>query len=381
MVPFNIPLLTGEEIKFIRQVNTLNKFSGEGSFNIKCCELIKRDLQCREAFLTSSGTQALEMAAILANIKTGDEVIMPSFTFPSSANAFVLRGAKIVFVDINPATMNIDENLIENAISEKTKAILVVHYGSVACEMDKIVEIARKHKLLLIEDAAQAYKAKYKDKFLGTIGDIGCISFHESKNIHCGEGGAILFNNAALTERAEIIREKGCNRNKFYRREVDKYTWVDIGSSFLLSELNAAFLYAQLINADIANNRRKNIFQQYENNLSELVKENKIELAQIPSHCQPNGHLFYLKTKDISERNKLIKYLNTNGVHACFHYVPLHSSPAGKRFGTFHHEDQWTTAESERLLRLPMFFKLKDKEVDKITDAIKKFYSAKYKRQ
>jgi dTDP-4-amino-4,6-dideoxygalactose transaminase len=375
MIPFNIPLLTGEEIKFIKQVNALNKFSGEGSFNSKCCELIKLELQCKEAFLTSSGTQALEMAAMLANIKTGDEVIMPSFTFPSSANAFALHGAKIVFVDIDPSTMNIDENLIENAISEKTKAILVVHYGSVACEMDKIVEIARKHKLVLIEDAAQAYKAKYKDRFLGTIGDIGCISFHETKNIHSGEGGAILFNNTALTERAEIIREKGCNRNKFYRGEVDKYTWVDIGSSFLLSELNAAFLYAQLINADIANNRRRNIFQQYANNLAELVKANKIDIAQIPAHCEPNGHLFYFKTKDISERDKLIKHLKANDIQACFHYVPLHSSPAGKRFGSFHNEDKYTTADSERLLRLPMFFKLKDKEVDKITNAVKKFYS------
>ncbi|MGD0711603.1 MAG: dTDP-4-amino-4,6-dideoxygalactose transaminase [Bacteroidales bacterium] len=374
MIPFNIPLLTGEEIKFIRHVNACNKFSGEGSFNIKCSEFIKQELQCREVFLTPSGTHALEMAAILADIKTGDEVIMPSFTFPSSANAFALRGAKIVFVDINPATMNIDENLIENAISEKTKAILVVHYGSVACKMDKIVEISRKHELVLIEDAAQAYKAKYKDKFLGTIGDIGCISFHETKNIHCGEGGAILINNAALTERAEIIREKGTNRNKFYRGEVDKYTWIDIGSSFLLSELNAAFLYAQLINADIANNRRRNIFQQYENNLTELVNTNKIELAQINASCQPNGHLFYLKAKDISERGKLIKYLKNNSIQTCFHYVPLHSSPAGKSFGIFHKEDKYTTAESERLLRLPVFFKLKDKEVDKITDAIKRFY-------
>jgi dTDP-4-amino-4,6-dideoxygalactose transaminase len=376
MIPFNIPLLTGHEIKLIKQVNTCNKFSGDGSFNRKCSEFIKQELQCKEAFLTPSGTHALEMAAILADIKPGDEVIMPSFTFPSSANAFVLRGAKIAFVDIKATTMNIDEDLIENAISEKTKAILVVHYGSVACEMDKVVEIARKHKLILIEDAAQAYKSMYKDKFLGTFGDIGCISFHETKNIHCGEGGAILLNNEDLVDRAEIIREKGTDRNKCSRGEVNKYTWIDIGSSFLLSELNAAFLYAQLINADIVNNRRRNIFQQYDSNLTELATANKIELSQIPAHCMPNGHLFYLKTKDFNERDKLIKHLNTNNIHSSFHYVPLHSSPAGKRFGTFNNEDKYTTAESERLLRLPMFYKLKDKEVNKITDAIKQFYAA-----
>jgi len=375
MILFNIPTISGKEKKYISQVELLRKFSGEGEFNNRCQELLKKELHCNSVFLTSSCTQSLEMSAILSNIKTGDEIIMPSFTFPSSANAFVLRGAKIVFVDINPQTMNIDENLVEAAITKKTKAILVVHYGGVGCEMDKLLEITRKHNLLLIEDAAHAYKAKYKNKFLGTIGDIGCISFHETKNIHCGEGGAILINNKNFIEKAEIIREKGTNRNKFFRGEVDKYTWVDIGSSFLLSEINAAFLFAQLERADIINKNRINSWQLYFKSLKKLAAYEKIELPAIPAYCKHNAHIFYLKTKDSGERNNLIKYLKKNEICSSFHYIPLHSSPAGKLTGVFRGKDKWTSKESSRILRLPMFYKLKNKDVEKITESIKEFYS------
>jgi dTDP-4-amino-4,6-dideoxygalactose transaminase len=329
--------------------------------------------------MTPSCTHALEMAAILADIKPGDEVIMPSFTFPSSANAFVLRGATIVFVDIDPKTMNLDEKIVENSITEKTKALLVVHYGSVACRMDRLLAVCKKHNILLIEDAAHAYLAKYNGKFLGTIGDIGCLSFHESKNIHCGEGGAILLNNERFVERAEIIREKGTDRNKFFSGQIEKYTWVDIGSSFLLSELNAAFLYSQLRSASRVNQKRIQLWKAYKENLEEIVEEGKIEIAIIPEYCEPNGHIFYIKTKNTSERDNLIKYLNKNAIHPAFHYLPLHSSSAGVRFGRFYGEDTWTSRESSRLLRLPMFYKLKKKEIKEISEIILRFYSTKIK--
>jgi len=314
------------------------------------------------------------MAAVLLDIRSGDEIIMPSFTFVSTANAFVLRGAKIVFVDIRPDTMNINEKLIENAINKKTKAIVVVHYGGVACMMDEILKIAKKHKLFVIEDAAQAIMSKYKDKFLGTIGDIGCISFHETKNITCGEGGAVILNRKGLIERAEIIREKGTNRSKFYRGEIDKYTWVDIGSSYLPSELNAAFLYAQLQQANKVTARRLKLCSLYSKHLKVLETEGFVQLPHTPKECITNGHIFYLKTKDLNERSNLISYLKRRGIMTVFHYIPLHSSLMGMKAGEFKGKDEYTTKESERILRLPMYHDLKPSQVVLICTNIKKFY-------
>jgi dTDP-4-amino-4,6-dideoxygalactose transaminase len=376
-IPFNIPHVTGNELSLIRQVKASRKFSGDGPFNKKCLEIIANDLHCKNALLTPSGTAALEMAAILSNINPGDEVIMPSFTFPSSANAFVLRGAKIVFVDVDPVTMNMDVQLAENAVTKKTRAILAVHYGSIGCDMEKLSEIAKRKNILLIEDAAHAYKAKRNGKYLGTIGDFGCFSFHESKNIHCGEGGALLINNPAYIERAEIIREKGTDRKNFFKGNVDKYTWVDLGSSYLLSEINAAFLCAQLQHADKVNAKRIRLWNRYHELLKPIADSGKTELMSIPSDCEQNGHLFFIKTKNATERENLIKYLNNKTIHPAFHYSPLHTSQAGKAFGRFEGTDKWTTIESERLLRLPMFYNLKPQEITEITAIITRFYETK----
>jgi dTDP-4-amino-4,6-dideoxygalactose transaminase len=314
------------------------------------------------------------MAAILAYIKSGDEVIMPSYTFVSTANAFVLRGAKIVFVDIRPDTMNIDEKLIEAAVTKKTKAIVPVHYAGVSCEMDTILAIAQKHHLLVIEDAAQGVGAKYKNKMLGAIGNMGCYSFHETKNVSCGEGGALLLQDDNLTERAEIIREKGTNRSKFWRGQVDKYTWIDIGSSYLPSELNAAYLYAQLQDIDKINNARLGIWNQYFNGLKPLAKKRNIELPFVPESCEHNAHMFYVKVRDINERSCLIDYLKENNIGAVFHYIPLHSSPAGREFGRFFGDDSYTTKESERLLRLPMYYGLTTDDCEHVIEAINGFF-------
>jgi len=376
-IPFNIPHVTGQELTWLRRVKTSRKFSGDGPFNKKCQELIESDLSCSNVLMAPSCTSALEMAAILADIKPGDEVIMPSFTFPSSANAFVLRGAKIVFVDVDSVTMNIDVQLTEKAVTEKTRAILAVHYGSIGCEMEKLSEITKNRNILLIEDAAQAYKATRNGKFLGTIGDLGCLSFHESKNIHCGEGGALIINNPAFLERAEIIREKGTDRKKFFKGKIDKYTWVDIGSSYLLSEINAAFLYAQLRQADKVNAKRNKLWNRYHELLKPLADSGKLELMSIPSECEQNGHLFFIKTKNAIERENLIRYLNNKSIYPAFHYLPLHTSQAGKSFGRFEGTDTWTTSESERLLRLPMFYKLRFQEITEITAIIKRFYETK----
>lgn len=377
MIPFNIPLITGRETGYIRKAIASHKFSGDGSFNLKCQHEIESVLKCKKVFLTPSCTAALEMAALLCDIKEGDEIIMPSFTFPSSANAFVLFGAKIVFTDIRPDTMNIDEKLVEAAITEKTKAIVAVHYGSVACEMEKLKELSVKYKLFLIEDAAHAYNAKHKDKYLGAIGDIGCISFHETKNIHCGEGEAVLLNDPSFIERAEIISEKGTDRSKFKRGETDKYSWIDKGSSFLLSEINAAFLYAQLMKADRVTSKRRSLWEMYFRELRQIKNAGKIDLADIPSGCASNSHLFYMKCKNTEERNNLIKYLNKSTIFPATHYLPLHSSKAGLIFGSFHGEDKWTTKESSRLLRLPMFYKLSGNEVKEICSVIRRFYETK----
>ena len=374
MIAFNVPPYIGTEDKYIKQAIQNKKICGDGEFTKKCNEKLEEITGTKKALITTSGTSALEIAALLANIKPGDEVIMPSYTFVSTANAFVLRGAKIVFVDIRPDTLNIDEKLIEDAITPKTKAIVPVHYGGVSCEMDIICEIAERHNLLVIEDAAQGVNAFYKGQALGSIGDYGCYSFHETKNYSSGEGGAILVNREDGVERAEIIREKGTNRSKFFRGQVDKYTWVDVGSSYLQSDLNCAYLYAQIENPEIINNDRLKSWNLYNELLMPLAEKGIIELPFIPEGCTHNAHMFYIKTKDLQERTKLIAFLKGNGIGASFHYIPLHLSPAGKQFGRFHGEDKYTTKESERLLRLPMYYGLGKKEIEYISEIIKNFY-------
>lgn len=373
MIKFNKVTKIKNELKYIDQAVASGVLAGSGQFNEKCKAFLEKFL-ARNVFLVSSGTQALEMASILSNIKAGDEIIMPSYTFSSTANSFALCGAKIVFVDIRPDTMNIDENLIEQAITKKTKAIVPVHYAGVSCEMDKILEISKKHKLFVIEDAAQAILSKYKNKYLGTIGDIGCLSFHETKNITCGEGGATIINKKKYTERAEIIREKGTNRKKFLQGQVDKYSWVDLGSSFLLSEINAAFLFAQLENIQKITNNRLISWNYYYKLLSPLAKKGIINLPVIPKMCTHNGHIFYIKVKNLKERVKLTNYLKQKGIIAYFHYIPLHSSKAGKKYGNFFGKDVFTTAESERILRLPLYYGLHKKDIEKIACQIIKFY-------
>ncbi len=377
MIPFNIPPVTGDEEIYLKEVFKNGKFSGDGPFTKKCNRWFEENFNARKALLTTSCTHALEMSAILCEIKEGDEVIMPSYTFVSTANAFALRGARIIFIDIRPDTMNMDENLIEEAISEKTKAIVPVHYAGVACEMDKINQIAKEYNLFVIEDAAQGVMAKYKGKPLGTLGDIGCYSFHETKNYQCGEGGAIIVNNEKFVERSEIIREKGTNRSKFLRGQVDKYTWVDIGSSYLPSELNAAFLYAQLLHAEEINKNRLKSWNIYYRELEDLAKEGYFKLPFVPKECEHNAHMFYIKVKDIEQRSDLIDYLKKNGILSVFHYIPLHSSIAGLKFGKFMGEDKFTTKESERLLRLPLYFGMKEIDIFKVCDSVRAFFKGK----
>lgn len=374
MLDFNRPPYVGKELDYIKEAVDLHKICGDGKFTQLCSEWMKKRFNINNVLLTTSCTHALEMAAILCNIQPGDEVIMPSYTFVSTADAFVLRGAKIVFVDIRPDTMNIDETKIEAAITDKTKAIVPVHYAGVSCEMDAIMAIAKKHHLLVVEDAAQGVTAYYKGKALGTIGDFGCYSFHETKNYSMGEGGAILFNDDQYKEKAEISREKGTNRSKFFRGQVDKYTWVDYGSSYLPSDLNAAYLWAQLEAADTINNHRLSTWQKYYDGLALLAEAGHIELPYVPSVCTHNAHMFYIKTKDLAQRSALITHLKEKGIQAVFHYVPLHSSPAGQKFGYFHGADEYTTKESERLLRLPLFYNITDDEISSVINAIKEFY-------
>ena len=378
MIPFNIPPYVGKELDYVREAMEKNhKICGDGPFTKKCNEWMEKRFNVEKVLLTTSCTHATEMAAILADIKEGDEVIAPSFTFVSTVNPFVLRGAKIVFVDIDPRTMNIDENLIENAITEKTKVILPVHYAGVACNMDRIMEIAKKHNLIVIEDAAQGMMSEYKGKPLGSIGDYGCFSFHETKNYSMGEGGALLIKDKENIEKAEIIREKGTNRSRFFRGQVDKYTWVDKGSSYLPSELNAAYLYGQLESADLIYNDRMNSWNRYRELLQELADKNIIELQYIPKDCKHNAHMFYIKCKNLEERTSLINYLKENQILAVFHYIPLHSSEAGLKFGRFCGEDKYTTKESERLLRLPLYYGLKEEEIQLVVSKIKEFYGEK----
>ena len=366
MITFNVPPYTGNEIKYIEQAVKNQKICGDGAFTKQCNAWIEEKFHAQKALLTTSGTTALEMATLLCDLKEGDEVILPSYTFSSTATSVVLTGATLVFVDIRPDTMNIDEKKIEAAITSKTKAIIAVHYAGVACEMDTIMDIARRHNLLVIEDAAQGVMSTYKGRALGTIGDFGCYSFHETKNYSMGEGGAIIINNPEYNERAEILREKGTNRAKFFRGQVDKYTWVDYGSSYLPSDLNAAYLWAQLEKADEINNNRLESWNKYYSALKPLEDQKLIELPVIPNECEHNAHMFYVKLKNLKERTEFIKYLKENGVQSSFHYVPLHSAPAGIKFGRFDGEDQYTTIESERLTRLPMYYGLTDEDQKKV---------------
>lgn len=371
MINFNVPPYIGKEQDYIQEaIRTNQKLCGDGPFTKKCNSWMEEHFDVSKVLLTTSCTHALEMAAILAGIQPGDEVIAPSFTFVSTVNAFVLRGATIVFVDIRPDTLNIDEKLIEGAITDKTKVIIPVHYAGVACEMDKIMDIAKKHNLIVIEDAAQGVMSTYKGKALGAIGDFGAYSFHETKNYTMGEGGALLIRNKEYIERAEIIREKGTNRSKFFRGQVDKYSWVDVGSSYLPSELNAAYLYAQLEEAKMINNNRLKTWDLYYKGLKELEDKKLIELPIIPDHCKHNAHMFYLKCNNLDERSLLINYLKEEGIYAVFHYVPLHSSEAGLKYGRFHGDDEFTTKESERLVRLPMYYGLEAEKTRYIIDKI-----------
>lgn len=376
MIRFNVPPYTGREVEYMQKAIENQHICGDGEFTKKCSAYLEKLTGTQKCLLTTSCTHALEMAALLCDIKEGDEVILPSYTFVSTADAFVLRGATPVFVDIRPDTMNIDETLIEAAITEKTKAIAVVHYAGVACEMDTIMDIARRHHLLVVEDAAQAIMCSYKGKPLGTIGDFGCFSFHETKNFSMGEGGALLIRDAKYIEAAEILREKGTDRSKYFRGQVDKYRWMNYGSSYLPSEMNAAYLYAQLEMADKINQTRLERWKQYYELLSPLQEAGKIELPVIPEGCVQSGHMFYIKTKDQEERDRLIAFMKENDILTVFHYVPLHSAPAGLKFGRFHGEDIYTTKESERLLRLPMFYQLTREQVELIAGKVKEFYGA-----
>ena len=376
MIRFNVPPYTGREVEYMQKAIENQHICGDGEFTKKCSAYLEKLTGTRKCLLTTSCTHALEMAALLCDLKEGDEVILPSYTFVSTADAFVLRGATPVFVDIRPDTMNIDETLIEAAITERTKVIAVVHYAGVACEMDTIMDIARRHHLLVVEDAAQAIMCSYKGKPLGTIGDFGCFSFHETKNFSMGEGGALLIRDDKYIEAAEILREKGTDRSKYFRGQVDKYRWMNYGSSYLPSEMNAAYLYAQLEVADKINQTRLERWKQYYELLSPLQEAGKIELPVIPEGCVQSGHMFYIKTKDQEERARLIAFMKENDILTVFHYVPLHSAPAGLKFGRFHGEDIYTTKESERLLRLPMFYQLTGKQVELIAGKVKEFYGA-----
>ena len=374
MINFNVPPCTGNEMKYIEQAIASHKICGDGSFTKKCNVWLEQRFDAKKVLLTTSGSTALDMAALLCGLESGDEVILPSFTFSSTANSFVLAGAKLVFVDIRPDTMNIDETLIERAITDKTKVICAMHYAGVACEMDTIMDIARRHKLLVVEDAAQGVMASYKGKALGTIGDFGCYSFHETKNYSMGEGGAVVINNPDYIEQAEILREKGTNRAKFFRGQVDKYTWVDFGDSYLPSELNAAYLWAQLEMADEINNDRLHSWHEYDEAFKPLEAAGKLCLPTIPEDCVHNAHMYYIKCKDLAERTALISFLKERDILAVFHYVPLHSAPAGERFGRFDGEDKYTTAESDRLVRLPMYYGLTAEDRSRVIAAVKEFY-------
>ena len=375
MINFNEPVYLEKSMEYIKKAILINKrLNGDGEFCGLCADWLEKKFHAPKIMLTTSCTHGLEMASLLCDIQPGDEVIMPSYTFVSTADAFVLRGARVKFVDIDPKTMNINANLIEYAITERTKVIVPVHYAGVGCDMDTIIDIAKRHNLLVVEDAAQAMMATYKGQYLGTIGDFGSYSFHETKNYTMGEGGTININNPAYIERGEIIREKGTTRSKFFRGEIDKYSWVDVGSSYLPSELNAAYLYAQLEVAEQINKKRLDLWDNYYNGLHDLQEQEYLELPYIPSECQHNAHMFYIKLKNLDQRTQMLDYLRKKGIYAVFHYVPLHSSKAGKEFGEFVGDDIYTTKESDRLLRLPMFYGLSMELSDYVIDCIHGFF-------
>lgn len=374
MIPFNVPPCVGNEIEYVQQAIDSRKICGDGKFTHRCNEWMEHRFQAQKVLLTTSGTTALDMAALLSDFKPGDEVILPSFTFSSTATSAILAGARLVFVDIRPDTMNMDEKKIRHAITDRTRAIIAVHYAGVACDMESILAIAREYGLKVIEDAAQGVMSRYKGRSLGTIGDFGCYSFHETKNYSMGEGGALVVNHAEYNERAEILREKGTNRAKFFRGQVDKYTWVDFGDSYLPSELNAAYLWAQLENADEINQYRLACWNTYYDAFESLQEEGRIDLPYIPEECEHNAHMFYIKTKDLQERTALISFLKAHDILAVFHYVPLHSAPAGLKYGRFDGVDEYTTKESERLVRLPMYYGLTQEDQNQVIDAIQEFY-------
>ncbi|KAB8312683.1 dTDP-4-amino-4,6-dideoxygalactose transaminase [Erwinia endophytica] len=376
MIPFNAPAIVGTELEYMQSAMGSGKLCGDGGFTRRCQQWMENKFGSKKVLLTPSCTASLEMAAMLIDIQPGDEVIMPSYTFVSTANAFVLRGATIVFVDIRPDTLNIDENLIEAAITDKTRAIVPVHYAGVSCEMEVIMALAEKYKLMVVEDAAQGIMSTYKGKALGTIGHIGCFSFHETKNYTAGgEGGATLINDPTLVERAEIIREKGTNRSQFFRGQVDKYTWRDIGSSYLMADLQAAYLWAQLEAAKRINDRRLRLWQNYDDALQPVAARGRISLPSMPPDCQHNAHMFYIKLRDNDDRTALIDWLKEAEILAVFHYIPLHLSPAGRRFGRFHGTDRYTQAESERLLRLPLFYNLSDNNQQTVINSLLSYFS------
>lgn len=377
MVSFNIPPFLGPELDYVREAAAVNqKICGDGPFSERCHTWLEERFGAKKALLTTSGTSALEMAAILCDLKPGDEVILPSFTFSSTATAFQMVGATLVFVDVRPDTMNIDETRIEEAITERTRVIVPVHYAGVACEMDTILDIARRHNLLVVEDAAQGVMSTYKGRALGTLGTFGCFSFHETKNYSMGEGGAILVNDPAYIERAEIIREKGTNRQRFFRGQVDKYTWVDRGGSYLQSDLNAAYLLAQLERADEVNENRLATWRAYDEALRPLEADGMVSLPCIPEDCVHNAHMYYVKLADLAERTRFIDHMKRSGVSCVFHYIPLHSSPAGQMFGRFSGEDVYTTRESDRLVRLPMYYGMTDEDRQTVIDAALAFFGA-----
>lgn len=373
-VDFNRAPFLGTEVGYMEQAIANAKLCGDGPFTKKCSELMKEKFHAPAVLLTTSCTHALEMAAFLCDLKPGDEVIMPSYTFVSTADAFVLQGAKIIFVDVHPETMNIDETKIEAAITERTRVIVPVHYAGVACEMDTIMALAKKYNLKVVEDAAQGVNAYYKGQALGTIGDFGCYSFHETKNYTMGEGGALVLKDLSYLERAEILREKGTNRSKFFRGQIDKYTWVGYGSSYLPSDMNAAYLYAQLLEMEKINDKRMEIYNYYHEHLAVLEEKGLVERPVVPEYAVHNAHMYYVKVKDLEERTKVIDFMRENGVHCVFHYIPLHSAPAGLAFGRFSGEDLYTTKESERLMRLPMYYGLAMEDVKYVTQCLLSYY-------
>lgn len=373
-IPFNKPSITKKGLSYIEQAIQQCHISGDGSFSKKCEEWFMNKLSCNKVLLTGSCTHALEIAALLLKLEPGDEIIMPSYTFVSTANAFVLHGGVPVFIDINPDTMNIDSNLIQAAITKKTKAIVIMHYGGIACNMVEIIKIANKHNLTIIEDAAQALMSTYKNKYLGTFGHLSTFSFHETKNYTSGEGGALIINDPKYIKRAEIIRNKGTNRKDFLNGQISKYSWVDIGSSYIMSEINAAYLFSQLEIAEQINSKRSNIWKKYHQNLLPLVKAGLIDIQHIPDNCKHNGHLFYIKLKDNTQRTEFITFLEKQNINSVFHYVPLHDSPAGKKYGRFHNQDVWTSKESSRLARLPLYYNLTDTEQNQIILHILEFF-------